>query len=108
MMSNIVCAKCHQSLATCMCLPAYTTYIPPLPQQPAQTFTFVPQLTEEQVRKIVGEEVRKALHEGEDEEEASPYPRMVRIMDKSTISVKFVYEGMVYAGEVYPVEEKYG
>jgi hypothetical protein len=111
-----MCPHCHNFTMYCTCATVgtsdHTTLLPSVPPQPAQTFTFTPQLTEEQICKIVGEEVRKALQEKTlqdeaDEEEASPYPRIVRIADKATMHVKFEYDGVLYAGEVYPVEEKY-
>lgn len=62
-----MCSRCHNFFPYCTCATVgtsdHTTLLPSVPPQPAQTFTFVPQLTEEQVRKIVREEVGNALAE---------------------------------------------
>ena len=107
MMSNIVCAKCHNSLATCICLKTYsmnTTYVAPQPTPIDSTAYFpISPADFDKIRTLVHEEIEKALMDEEDSYE----PRVVVIDGKPKIHIEFEYEGQLYAGDAYAVEKKY-
>jgi hypothetical protein len=61
------------------------------------------------IRQIVREEISKALADDTEEPEPADYkPRLITIESKPRLWVKFERDGVLYAGEVPAVEEKWG
>jgi len=108
-MSNIVCANCHNSLATCICLKTYipnTTYVAPelsTTRIDSTAYVNISPADFDTIRTLVHEEIEKALMDEEDNYE----PRVVVIDGKPKIHIEFEYEGQLYAGDAYAVEKQY-
>lgn len=69
----------------------------------SQESSWIASLTEA-IRQIVREEIRAALQEEEEAQEADYRPHLVHIEGEPSVTLKFEHEGALYAGEAHPVK----